>query len=150
MFGNENMTYVTDAYLQKVILGHTRSVSNLVRYIHFHEKHSENWNIRICNHNIEIYDEQGWRTVNTEYILDTLVLKYWEFLVNFYEKINRKDFRNKLISIETYNKLDRFVSDFKSMYSETFRDIKNDVYNTIETGLTKCDRFILISDDDSE
>lgn len=153
VFGQENKDYITKVYLRKIILGHSRSVSALVKHIHFNPEHPENHNIKFCDDDdtsFTVYDETGWRNLHKEYVLDTLVLNNWKHMVQFYDSLNKKEFRNQLISIETSNKIDRFVSDFKVMSIDTLKDIKLDVHNTIQYGFKEYERFILLSDTESE
>jgi len=153
VFGQENKDYITKAYLRKIILGHSRSVSTLIKHIHFNPEHPENHNIKICDADsnmFTVHDELGWRNLHKEYVLDTLVMNYWKHMVQFYEGLNKKEFKNQLISVETSNKIERFVSDFKTMSIETLKDIKVDVHNTILYSFKEYDKFVLLSDTESE
>ena len=63
-FGNENIEYITDSIIQRLIVNEPmNSVPKLLQNIHFHPNHSENHNIYIPNKKdslAKIYDGTKW------------------------------------------------------------------------------------------
>ena len=48
-FGDENIEYITKEFYKSLFNGPFGAVQNLIRQIHFHSDHPENWNVKITN-----------------------------------------------------------------------------------------------------
>ena len=48
-FGDENIDYITMEFYKSLFNGPLGAVQNLIRQIHFHSEHPENWNVKITN-----------------------------------------------------------------------------------------------------
>ena len=96
-YGEENIDYITDKILTKLIKHPNSCVSKLINLKHFHPSHPENRNIRITNKKLpyaEIRKEHEWKLRKKEDILEELINKNSSFLDNHYED-NFKLFNNK-------------------------------------------------------
>jgi len=48
-FGDENIDYITKEFYKELFNGPFGAVQKLIRQIHFHSEHPENWNVKITN-----------------------------------------------------------------------------------------------------
>jgi hypothetical protein len=48
-FGDENIDYITKEFYKGLFNGPFGAVQKLIRQIHFHSEHPENWNVKITN-----------------------------------------------------------------------------------------------------
>ena len=75
-FGKENIDYITDSMLKKMLKQGSKSIPKLIKEIHFNPNHPENHNIRIKNKKLkyaEIRENNKWKYKHKKAVLDDLV-----------------------------------------------------------------------------
>jgi predicted Fe-Mo cluster-binding NifX family protein len=75
-FGRENLNYLNNNMLKKILMKGTKSISSLIKQIHFNPKHPENHNIRIKNKKLkyaEVRENDKWKYKHKQAVLDDLV-----------------------------------------------------------------------------
>ena len=75
-FGDENLDYISDKLLTKLLSYPKSSIPKLIKQIHFNPKHPENHNIRIKNKKLkyaEVKENNQWKLKHKKTVLDDLV-----------------------------------------------------------------------------
>lgn len=75
-FGRENLNYLNNNMLKKILMKGTKSIPSLIKQIHFNPKHPENHNIRIKNKKLkyaEVRENDKWKYKHKQAVLDDLV-----------------------------------------------------------------------------
>ena len=77
-YGKEDISYISDNYVEDILNNPDYSITELVKHIHFNPEHPENMNIKITNKNkpyASIYNNKGWKIVDRKEIIYDLVRK---------------------------------------------------------------------------
>jgi len=105
-FGDENLEYINNEYLKSLLKGPFGAIPKLLKNIHFHPDHPENWNIKINNKKlsyINVYDgkEEKWKLQDKRELIKNIVNKSYNILDNHFDEIdtivleNFKNFQDK-------------------------------------------------------
>ena len=76
-FGKEDIDYISEKKIKKLLLSPATAIPNLLKQIHFHPKHPENHNVKLTNlHDkyAKIFKNKSWETINKEDLLFILVV----------------------------------------------------------------------------
>lgn len=118
-YGEENVDYITDKILTKLLRNPDSSLVKLIRIKHFDPNHPENRNIRITNKKLpfaEVVEDKKWKLRKKEHVLEELVDKNSMILDIHYEEKEGKMRKKTKNKYEEYqNKLD---------HDNKFRDSK--------------------------
>ena len=114
-FGCENISYITDQMLIKLMQNPKVAVPELLRHIHFNPEHPENRNIRITNRKerfAHIFSDRSWQLAKKTDVLEKLVNKSYVLLDNCFEE-NGKD-NMKPIKVEKYQQFQELMDELDS------------------------------------
>lgn len=128
-FGDENIEYVTEEYLTKLISsGVYNSISKLIRQIYFNPNHPENRNIKITNKKLNYASvfNRKWELRDRKEIVENIVNKGYNIIDDHY------------ICIQ--NELAQKYKDRYQKYSNEFND---DTNNVRKEQMKKVDLLIL-------
>lgn len=115
-FGNENLSYIDKALLQKLIVPPYPAIVKLNEIIHCNEEHPENNNIKISNINgkfLQVYENNVWVHKAKQEIIPAIVDKSYDMIDDCYNDniedvlppIHDKRFKNFQEDYETNDKL---------------------------------------------
>lgn len=110
-YGSENLDYITDNNLKKLLNYPSSGIEKLIGKIHFNPDHPENHNIRITNKKLkfaEVKKNNKWLLQHKKKTLSELIEKGKEQ----FEILLEKDSINKKLK-NKYNKMDNFLTDSK-------------------------------------
>ena len=123
-FGKENTSYVTDDYIKNLInSGPYNSIPKLLKYIHFHPKHSENHNVKIPNKKLpfaQIFNGEDWEYRDKKATIESLSNKAFTILNNHYSGGNQ--YMNKF--------KEQFNDSVKSLVKRVNKDIELTIINS--------------------
>lgn len=123
-FGKENTSYVTDDYINNLInSGPLNSIPKLLKYIHFHPKHSENHNVKIPNKKLpfaQIFNGEDWEYRDKKATIESLSNKAFTILNNHYSGGNQ--YMNKF--------KEQFNDSVKSLVKRVNKDIELTIINS--------------------
>lgn len=91
-FGQEDLTMLTDKYMNKMVSYPYSAIPNIIKKIHFNDKYPANRNIRMLNkkdNKLQIRNNGEWQYVNKKETLQLLIEDKNYQLENYYE--NNKD-----------------------------------------------------------
>ena len=75
-FGHEDMSYISQNYIQRLLKHPCAAVPELIKHIHFNPQHPENRSIKITNRKArfaEVFVNSGWQLMRKQDILDKIV-----------------------------------------------------------------------------
>ncbi len=123
-FGKENTSYVTDDYINNLInSGPYNSIPKLLKYIHFHPKHSENHNVKIPNKKLpfaQIFNGEDWEYRDKKATIESLSNKAFSIINNHYNGGNQ--YMNKF--------KEQFNDSVKSLIKRVNKDIELTIINS--------------------
>ena len=124
-YGQENIDYLTESYLKKLLNIHPSVAINLlIKNIHCHPKHPENHNIKITNKKLpyaSIYKDGDWIVEDKKKVIKDIVSTSYNMIdENYSESMNIN--KNKK---ETYKK-------FQKQYENDDKHLHKDLQKTAE------------------
>ena len=126
-FGKENTSYVTDKYINSLIkAGPYDSIPKLLKYLHFHPKHTENHNVKIPNKKLpfaQIYNGQDWEYRDKRATIESLSNKAYTIINSHYNGCN--DYMN------TFKM--KFNDNTKALLKRVNKDIELTIINSQKT-----------------
>lgn len=127
-YGHENLDYLTDDFMAKLISRPASAIPNLFKEIHLNDNHPENQNIRITNKKLphaQVFKHNRWHHVSKKKFLQDELDKNYNRLDDFYQESD--------IINETHRKrFDSFQENFEgnSKIPEQIKfDIEMDILN---------------------
>tara|TARA_B100002019_G_scaffold282065_1_gene286879 strand:- start:210 stop:806 length:597 start_codon:yes stop_codon:yes gene_type:complete len=96
-FGNEDITHITDKFMQRIISIPYVGVQKLIEKVHFNKKKPENKNIALTNKKekmIKIFKNNKWKYKNREEIMDELINTNYTRMDDFYLEKGKDNLNN--------------------------------------------------------
>ena len=118
-YGKENMDYINDEYLSKLLAIPYEAIQHLIKNVHFHPKHPENHNLKITNKKLPyamVWNDTIWETRDKKEVICDLVDKSYNIIDN-HNDLGACD------SAEINNSYNKF---------QQFYDNTNDIKDNIE------------------
>ena len=131
-FGNEDITHITDKFMQRIISIPYVGVQKLIEKVHFNKKKPENKNIALTNKKekmIKIFKNNKWKYKNREEIMDELINTNYTRMDDFYLEKGKENLNN--------NHNNKYLE-----FQEKFEDQDKDLHEKIKQ---ECE-MILMSD----
>ena len=131
-FGNENLDYITEEYLTKLIKNGPRgSIQKLLKQIFFNPNHPENQTVKITNRKepyVKIMKCNKWEFQDKEEVVDSMVNKGYNIIDEHYDEIqNALDNRYK-------SKYKEFKGDYENKNLNLMKKIKKETELVIING----------------
>ena len=122
-YGNENVDYISNDFLNKLLKTPYSAIPKLLKEIHFNNKHPENRTIRIRNMKLkyaEVHNNEKWEYRNKKEVIEDLVEKGYCILDDNYDEE-----QNTIIP-----KLKKNYKKFKDNFDK--KEIKDKIEDTAE------------------
>mgnify|MGYP003685147611 CR=1 FL=1 len=119
-FGNEDISHISDKFMQKLLSIPYVGVQKLIEKVHFSKKKPENKNVALTNKKeklIKIFKNNKWKYKSRDEIIDEMINTNYNRLDDFYEekgKDNLKETHNK--NYESFQK--KFEDNDKDLHSK--------------------------------
>lgn len=97
-YGNENISYITSSFANKLIEAPYTAIPNIIKSIHFHPEYPENHNIRITNKKepyAKVYQNNKWVLTDKTELIEGLVDKGKNILDDHRDENLHSEFKNK-------------------------------------------------------
>jgi len=97
-YGKENLSYITNEFLQDIVKKPLAGIPKLVEMIHLNPDHPENNNIKLVNKNLPFlnyYNGDFWKTADKSKVLGNLLKSKAAITDKFYKKIEDKKFETQ-------------------------------------------------------
>ena len=131
-FGNEDITHITDKFMQRIISIPYVGVQKLIEKVHFNKKKPENKNIALTNKKekmIKIFKNNKWKYKNREEIMDEIINTNYTRMDDFYSDKGKDNMKH------SHN--DKYI-EFQEKFEEQDKNLHEKIRNECE--------MILLSD----
>ena len=124
-FGSEDLSYLTNQFLNKMIQGPFASIQRTNNMIHFNKEHPENMNIKITNKKdsfIKVFKKDKWCTEEKDIIIKRMIDKAMNLIDEYYAK-------------EVKDKLPSFKNELYLKFQKAYNscpEFKKRLHNEIE------------------
>jgi len=122
-YGSENLEYISNKLLKKLVNKPGTAIPNLLKIIHFNDKYPENKNIKVTNiHDpyIKVHNGDDWKLKNKGDIIEDIIITKREILDGVV--LNKDD--KYIVKLE---RLDEVIEDKKNNYLE--KSVKDILFN---------------------
>ena len=123
-FGSEDISHITDKFMEKILNIPYVSVQKLIEKVHFSNKKPENKNIALTNKKekmIKIFKNNKWKYKSKDEIMDEIINTNYTRIDDFYSEKGK----NKLDNFHNKTYL-KFQEKFEENEEELHEKIKND------------------------
>ena len=124
-YGCENIEYITEKVLKKLVNKPGTAIPNLLKMIHFNDKYPENKNLKVTNiHDpyIKVHDGDAWKLKNKGDIIEDIIINKRDILDGaVVDSEQDKKYIDKL------NRLDETIDDKKNNFVE--KSVKDVLFN---------------------
>ena len=131
-FGNEDISHISDKFMQKLLVIPYASVQKLIEKVHFSNKKPENKNIALTNKKekmIKIFKNNKWKYKNRDEIMDEIINTNYTRIDDYYIEKGKEKLNNR------HN--DKYLE-----FQDKFEDQEEDLHSKIRE---ECE-MILLSD----
>jgi len=122
-YGCENLEYVTDTFVQKMMNMPYGSIPQIIKHIHFHPQHPENHNVKITNKKLpyaSIFKNDKWELAHKCKVIEELMQKGYGLM------------DDKLTEVSLSDKgMSRF-QDFQEKFQEENKEMFKSIYQDTE------------------
>ena len=122
-YGSENLEYISNKLLKKLVNKPGTAIPNLLKIIHFNDKYPENKNIKVTNiHDpyIKVHNGDDWKLKNKGDIIEDIIITKREILEGVV-------LNNEERYIDKLDRLDEVIEDKKNNYLE--KSVKDILFN---------------------
>ena len=123
-FGNEDISHLTDKFMQRLLSIPYVSVQKIIEKVHFSKKKPENKNIALTNKKedmIKIYKNNKWKYQSRDEIMDEIINTNYTRIDDFYNEKGKKKLN------DSHNKIfESFQDKFEGQDDELINKIRKD------------------------
>ena len=137
-FNQESLDFITPLQYTRILRAHYRSFSKLVKLIYFNPEYPQNSSVKYVETDslhLQVSENGKFVSLSKEYVIDTIIMKLWTLLHNHYQTIDLETFKMRLISEETFDRVEEFMVDYRKLCTGiipgSIKDIQNLIYETI-------------------
>ena len=128
--GYEDISYITDDYMKKIILNPFQGIINLIRYIHFNPIYKMNQNLVITSikfKKVDVFMECGWKLSPKKDVFHNIIATKKEIIDIYLEKFIKINELN-VLQIFEYKRFDKVINNYieKILYPTITRKITNE------------------------
>jgi len=123
-FGNENVSYISQSFLDSLLKIPYSSVPKLLEHIHFNEEFPENKNVRITNKKDKLAEKNNgtsWEFIPKTVLINEMITNGFNILETHYEEIGKE-----ILSDIKKERWEKFSEDFYDEKPSTIKRLFND------------------------
>lgn len=129
-FGYEDISYITDDFMKKIILNPFQGLINLIREIHFNPIHKINYNLIITSikfKKVDVFMECGWKLFPKKDIFHNIIATKKDIIDSYYDKFIKMNELN-VFQILEYKRFDKIINNYieKILYPTIIQKITNE------------------------
>ena len=124
-YGQENLSYITSTYLNKLLKIPYGAVPQLIKDIHFHPEHPENMNIKITNKKLnyaKVWEGDKWLLKDKRQVIENMVDKGFTII----------DAQYKNNTVELENSRRKKFDEFQKKYEDRDKQLLKDLEKNTE------------------
>ena len=129
-FGDEDISYINDEFMKKIIINPFQGLINLIREIHFNNIYKMNCNLSITYmkfNNVSVFTETGWKIFPKKEIFHNIIASKKDIIDEYYNKLMKINEFN-VFQILEYNRFDKIINNYINnvVSRNTNRNITNE------------------------
>ena len=130
LFGDEDISYITDEFMKKILINPFQGLINLIREVHFNNIYKMNANLSIPFmrfNKVIVFTETGWKIFSKKEIFNNIISSKKEIIDEYYDKLMKINELNVFQVIE-YKRFDKIINNYikKLVSRNTSRNITNE------------------------
>ena len=130
LFGDEDISYITDEFMKKILINPFQGLINLIREVHFNNLYKMNTNLSITFirfNKVRVFTETGWKIFPKKQIFNNIISSKKEIIDEYYDKLMKLNELNVFQVLE-YKRFDKIINNYvkKLVSQNTNRNITNE------------------------
>lgn len=137
-FNHESLDFITQQHYNKILISHYRSFSKLIKLVYFNPEYPQNSTIKYVESDPDhllTYEHDKFIPLSKEYVIDTIIMKLWSLLYEYYQTLDLETLKSRLISEETFERIQEFIADYRKLcmgvVPGSIKEIQQLIYETI-------------------
>ena len=130
LFGDEDISYITDEFMKKILINPFQGLVNIIREVHFNNLYKMNTNLSIPFmrfNKVCVFTETGWKIFSKKEIFNNIISSKKDIIDEYYNKLMKMNELNVFQVLE-YKRFDKIINNYiKPLVSRnTSRNITNE------------------------
>lgn len=125
-FGDEDISYINDDFMKKIIINPFQGIINLIREIHFNPIYKTNYNLIISSikfNKVDTFTELGWKLLPKKDVFHNIIITKKDIIDTYYEKLIKHNELN-VFQILEYKRFDKIIKNI--IYPTPVKKITNE------------------------
>ena len=134
-FGQENVSHLTESFLNECLLNCNNGVTNLLKNIHFNPKIPENHNIRSLSkkqNTLELYSDGAWHPCDKNNTLDRMIKNGYKILFRHFS--NNKNYARNEEEHQRNEYINEYLFKLMQKDGNIYYELRRDLYMLILDG----------------
>lgn len=114
LFGDEDISYITDEFMKKILINPFQGLVNLIREIHFNTSYKINSNLSIVFirfNKVRAFTETGWKIFSKKEIFNSIITSKKEIIDEYYDKLIKMNELN-VFQLMEYKRFDKILNNY--------------------------------------
>ena len=114
LFGDEDVSYITDEFMKKILINPFQGLVNLIREVHFNTLYKMNNNLSIIFmrfNKVRVFTETGWKIFHKKEIFHNIISSKKEIIDTYYDKLIKMNELNVFQVLE-YKRFDKIINNY--------------------------------------
>lgn len=125
-FSDEDISYINDNFMKKIIINPFQGIINLIREIHFNPIYKTNHNLIISSikfNKVDTFTELGWKLLPKKDVFHNIIITKKDIIDTYYEKLIKHNELN-VFQILEYKRFDKIIKNI--IYPTPVKKITNE------------------------
>jgi len=114
LFGDEDISYITDEFMKKILINPFQGLVNLIREVHFNTLYKMNSNLSIIFmrfNKVRVFTESGWKIFTKKEIFNSIITSKKDMIDEYYDKLLKLNELN-VFQILEYKRFDKIINSY--------------------------------------
>ena len=114
LFGDEDVSYITDEFMKKILINPFQGLVNLIREVHFNSLYKINSNLSIIFmrfNKVRVFTESGWKIFTKKEIFNSIITSKKDMIDEYYEKLITQNELN-VFQLMEYKRFDKIMNNY--------------------------------------
>ena len=114
LFGDEDVSYITDEFMKKILINPFQGLVNLIREVHFNSLYKINSNLLIIFmrfNKVRVFTESGWKIFTKKEIFNSIITSKKDMIDEYYEKLIKMNELN-VFQLMEYKRFDKILNNY--------------------------------------
>jgi hypothetical protein len=114
LFGDEDISYITDEFMKKILINPFQGLVNLIREVHFNTLYKMNSNLSIIFmrfNKVRVFTETGWKIFLKKEIFNSIITSKKDMIDEYYEKLIKMNELN-VFQLMEYKRFDKILNNY--------------------------------------